>query len=205
MVTAQLEREPPVTWSQLIFIDNLLNVCIHMKKRTIRLGDKSNQTVLMIPCYTISMPCPVYKRPIEKNDGCMRMTCSRPCSHEFPRPATAAAYTSTTTRSTTRKRRPRETRPGPVPAVLHYHERWATNLRSGKESRGRPQAAVRRPRPRRVEQCAGRAGDAAGGVKPRAWQAAQSMAANIFLSIATYRHLASSSKTLVPIVQDDLW
>ncbi|KAK1264978.1 putative E3 ubiquitin-protein ligase ARI8 [Acorus gramineus] len=30
-----------------------------------------------------SKPCPKCRRPIEKNDGCMHMTCRPPCAHEF--------------------------------------------------------------------------------------------------------------------------
>ncbi|OMO87234.1 Zinc finger, C6HC-type [Corchorus capsularis] len=55
--------------------------CDVIAKWNEKIADPETRTMLRI--MSCSKPCPNYKRPIEKNTGCMHMTCRPPCNYEF--------------------------------------------------------------------------------------------------------------------------
>ncbi|XP_039064181.1 probable E3 ubiquitin-protein ligase ARI8 isoform X2 [Hibiscus syriacus] len=90
-----------------------------------------------------SKPCPKCKRPIEKNHGCMHMTCTPPCKFEFcwlclgawtDHGEVTGGYYACNRYETAKKEgtfdeeeKRRELAKLSVEKYTHYYERWATN------------------------------------------------------------------------------
>ncbi|KAL4325760.1 hypothetical protein GQ457_11G005850 [Hibiscus cannabinus] len=93
-----------------------------------------------------SKPCPKCKRPIEKNHGCMHMTCTPPCKFEFcwlclgawaDHGEVTGGYYACNRYETAKKEgtfdeeeKRREMAKLSVEKYTHYYERWATNQSS---------------------------------------------------------------------------
>ncbi|GAU28150.1 hypothetical protein TSUD_313090 [Trifolium subterraneum] len=81
-------------------------------------------------------PCPECKRPIEKNHGCMHMTCSQPCRFEFcwiclgawrKHGGSCNRYESGEQNETEKRR---EMAKKSLEKYTHYYKRWASNQSS---------------------------------------------------------------------------
>ncbi|KAK1354659.1 RBR-type E3 ubiquitin transferase [Heracleum sosnowskyi] len=89
-------------------------------------------------------PCPKCEVPIEKNSGCMHMTCKRPCHHEFcwiclgPWLAhdskTCNGYKETVRRGESEVHKRRQGAQEYIQRYAHYYERWAANDKSRKKA-----------------------------------------------------------------------
>ncbi|GJX45125.1 zinc finger, C6HC-type containing protein, partial [Tanacetum coccineum] len=91
-------------------------------------------------------PCPSCSKPIEKNLGCMHMTCAQPCGHQFcwlclaPSRGSNKHYNGPCNAyvreegEVSQSERQRESAKEAVKRYTHYYERWAANEKSRKRA-----------------------------------------------------------------------
>ncbi|KAK1407863.1 hypothetical protein QVD17_39490 [Tagetes erecta] len=93
--------------------------------------------------FAYTKACPKCKRAIEKNNGCMHMTCSPPCGYEFCW-LCLGSYKGHDGRACNRftqqngpvleAEREREMAKKAIERYTHYYERWAANEMSRKQA-----------------------------------------------------------------------
>lgn len=104
-------------------------------------AESENTTWILV--YT--KPCPKCKRPIEKNEGCMHMTCRKPCGYSFCwvcledwsnhgyKPCNAYAG-SIVKENYDEEEKVKQRAKISLERYTHYFERWAANNKSMKKS-----------------------------------------------------------------------
>ncbi|AES70963.2 probable E3 ubiquitin-protein ligase ARI8 [Medicago truncatula] len=103
--------------------------CDTVSKWILKNSAESENTTWIL-AYT--KPCPKCKRPIEKNNGCMHMTCTQPCRFEFcwlclgswSNHLNCNAYGTAKQDETVIRR---EMAKKLLEKYAHYYERWASN------------------------------------------------------------------------------
>uniref|UniRef100_A0A166A4L8 RBR-type E3 ubiquitin transferase n=1 Tax=Daucus carota subsp. sativus TaxID=79200 RepID=A0A166A4L8_DAUCS len=104
--------------------------------RWIKKNKCEESNVEWILAYT--KPCPKCKRPIQKNDGCMHMTCNSMCKHQFcwtclhpwSDSHNCNAYEAELNGETIKEAKRRKEARALVERYTHYYERWDANQRS---------------------------------------------------------------------------
>ncbi|VVB07475.1 unnamed protein product [Arabis nemorensis] len=106
--------------------------CETVSKWIFKNNDESENTTWILGN---TKPCPKCKRYIEKNMGCMHMTCSSPCKHEFC--WLCLSDWQTTTQHNCNKfdeddenETKRKMAKNASERYMHYYERWASNQSS---------------------------------------------------------------------------
>ena len=104
--------------------------------RWIKKNKCEESNVEWILAYT--KPCPKCKRPIQKNDGCMHMTCNSMCKHQFcwtclhpwSDSHNCNAYEAELEGETITEAKRRKDARALIERYTHYYERWDANQRS---------------------------------------------------------------------------
>ncbi|GKB88655.1 zinc finger, C6HC-type containing protein, partial [Tanacetum coccineum] len=117
--------------------------CETVGKWALKNKDEAGNTSWII-AYT--KPCPSCSKPIEKNLGCMHMTCAQPCGHEFcwlylaPYKGSNKHYNGPCNAyvreggEVSQSECQRESAKKAVKRYTHYYERWAANEKSRKRA-----------------------------------------------------------------------
>ncbi|XP_024933190.2 probable E3 ubiquitin-protein ligase ARI8 [Ziziphus jujuba] len=102
--------------------------CETVAKWTAKNSSESENTTWIL---AKTKPCPKCKRPIEKNHGCMHMTCREPCKFQFCWLCLSAWSGHSCNRYERAKHdedeKKREMAKKYIERYTHYYERWATN------------------------------------------------------------------------------
>ncbi|KAL1810661.1 hypothetical protein DCAR_0622749 [Daucus carota subsp. sativus] len=103
-------------------------------------AESENTTWILV--YT--KPCPKCRRPIEKNDGCMHMTCRKPCGYSFCWVClddwgkhaynSCNSYAGRVVKENNDEERVKQRARISLERYTHYFERWAANNKSMKKS-----------------------------------------------------------------------
>ncbi|GJS82565.1 probable E3 ubiquitin-protein ligase ARI8 [Tanacetum coccineum] len=118
--------------------------CETVGKWVVQNKDESGNTTWIL-AYT--KPCPKCSKPIEKNLGCMHMTCAQPCGHEFcwlclaPYTGGSSHFASSSCNAyhseggeSSKNKRQRKSALEAIMRYTHYYERWDANEKSRRKA-----------------------------------------------------------------------
>ncbi|PWA62282.1 Zinc finger, C6HC-type [Artemisia annua] len=106
--------------------------CETVGKWVLKNTDESENTNWIL-VYT--KPCPKCNRAIEKNHGCMMMTCRPPCRHRFCWLCLEPTHYGRSCNSYKKKiEHERKSANEAIKMYTHYYERWAANEKSRKQA-----------------------------------------------------------------------